>query len=252
MDKPRTRLDQMLAVVQQQERPLAPKCIDQGGQHGSARPFGYTKLRCNRLRHQVRIGKRSKVDKSSRRLAISPHLSKDRQGQAGLADAANSGQRQEAGGLEQPEHMPTLELTPHEAAQLSPQEVWSVGGDRRFSSRGGTRRSTGVIAVLSGHLMHPPHAPAPPYRAVRRCGPYPNDCVPAGLRRSVDRRARPADGPCRAGTGGGGRGPHRRAGRARLRGCGCRDRCTGRACPGTPVRRPRRAEPIEGLTYRAV
>src|SRR5438309_10877073 len=79
------------------------------------------------LSDQGRVGQARQFDQpNSVGVAVNP-LSRYLQGQAGLADATGSDERQQARGVKPPSHLVQLLVTPDETAQLGGQIVATVG-----------------------------------------------------------------------------------------------------------------------------
>jgi hypothetical protein len=112
-----TRLDQMLAIVQHEEKVLGLKGIDERVPNRAAGLLGDLKRTGDGPGYMGGIRYGSQLHQPDAIAVLRQHGAGHRLGQTGLARTTGSGQRDQAGRAQQSLHLHLLTRSPNEAAQ---------------------------------------------------------------------------------------------------------------------------------------
>jgi hypothetical protein len=182
VDEPGAVRQEVLAVVQHQQRLLVPQQVDDlvqgrpGGALGDAEGAG------DRVGDPLAVGQDRQVDEPDAVRERPPHLARDVQGQPGLADAAHPGERHQPGLGQQPADVGELPAAPDETGDCRGQRPWCTAGARTVHRDDPKVRDTAPAEPV----FHQPETGCPAWLGVTRGAGFLGGDRTNGARRGVD------------------------------------------------------------------
>ena len=128
VDEQRTRADEVLTVVQDDQQLFFPQLPDQPVQDRDIRPVRDSEHLSDRARHRPGVGVRGEIDEPDATRPRTDLVGGGLEGEAGLAGATDPGQRDEPVAPQEPCDVRQLSLATDEGGQLRRQVVSPSGG----------------------------------------------------------------------------------------------------------------------------